>query len=96
MAYPTPEMERITGGEQTRFVVTDDYLRIVNSISGLDVSWFFEVYLRQPDLPRIEVVRDGPEIELTWNVPYDLPFPMRVDVEIDGARQRVEMENGRN
>lgn len=94
MAYPTPEMERITSGEQTRFVVTDDYLRIVNSISGLDVSWFFEVYLRQPDLPRIEVVRDGPEIELTWNVPHDLPFPMPVDVEIDGARQRVEMENG--
>lgn len=94
MTYPDPAMEQVTNGDQVRFAVTDDLLHLVNSITGLNLSWYFEVYLRQPDLPELSVVRDGPVLRLEWKTPDNLPFPMPIDVEVNGVRQRVEMTGG--
>ena len=101
MAYLTPEMEQVTAGRQTRFAVTDDYRTIVEALSGRDLGWFFEVYLRQPELPRLLAERDpdvsgqaGDALVLRWDVPGDRLFPMPVDVEIDGTVRRVEMPDG--
>ncbi len=95
MAYPTPELENVTNGDQARFAVTDDFLQTVNRSTKGDFSWFFEVYLRQPDLPSVEVIRNGPTVDISWKVPGDLPFPMPIDVMIDGEVRRVEFSNGR-
>ncbi|MCK5573785.1 MAG: M1 family metallopeptidase, partial [Bacteroidetes bacterium] len=46
MAYPYPWMEEITDGRQVRFASTDDFVRIVREVSGRDLDWFFELYLR--------------------------------------------------
>ncbi len=51
MAYPDPRMEKVTDGRQVRFASTDDFIRIVEEVSGRELDWFFEVYLRQPKLP---------------------------------------------
>ena len=93
-AYPSPEWERRTDGTQTRFVTTDDYVALVNQLSEQDVSWFFEVYVRQAALPRLRVRREAQALHLQWDVPEDLPFPMPVEVEVDGTRKRVEMPDG--
>ena len=94
MAYPTPEMEKITNGKQTRLVTTDDFLKIAEQQSGKKLDWFFEVYLRQPALPKLVTETKQNELVLHWETANNLPFPMPVDVEIGGVTKRVEMTNG--
>ncbi|HRH44103.1 MAG TPA: M1 family metallopeptidase [Pyrinomonadaceae bacterium] len=95
MSYPTKEMEKLTDGRQSRFVNTDDFLRIAEEESGMKLDWFFEVYLRQPALPKLVKETNGDRTDLHWETPNNLPFSMPIDVEIDGKIQRVEMKDGK-
>jgi aminopeptidase N len=95
MAYPDPALERVATGAQTRFATTDDFLRIAERESRRKLGWMFEVYLRQPALPRLVAERAGGVVRLRWEVPGGLPFPMPLEVEVDGRRRRVEMPGGR-
>jgi len=95
MAYPTKEMEKLTDGRQTRLVNTDDFLTIAEQESKMDLDWFFELYLRQPKLPKLVTETAGDTLNLRWETPNNLPFPMPVDVEINGKTQRVEMKDGK-
>jgi aminopeptidase N len=94
MAYPDPALERVTDGRQCRFATTDDFLHLVEEITGMDLDWFFEVYLRQPGLPRLVTQRRGNVLDLAWQTPRDLPFPMPVEVQLGEAVQQVEMAGG--
>ena len=93
MAYPTPELEQITDGSQCRFATTDDFLEIAEKASGMDLDWFFEVYLRQPDLPKLIMDRTDESLTLRWETPNNLPFPMPVDVQVGREILRVEAGN---
>lgn len=94
-AYPDPALESMTDGSQVRFGTTADFVSLASDLSGRDLGWFFEVYARQPNLPRLETVREGSTLNLRWVVPdTDHRFPMPVEIEVDGQRQRVAMENG--
>jgi aminopeptidase N len=93
MAYPDPLLERVTDGNHTRFATTDDYLRVVEGISGMDLDWLFEIYLRQPTLPRLTSERSAASIHLSWEVPAGLDFPMPLEVDIDGERRRVVIDS---
>ncbi|MEP6849508.1 MAG: M1 family metallopeptidase [Acidobacteriota bacterium] len=100
MAYPTKEMETYTDGRQERLVTTDDFLTIAEQDSGMKLDWFFELYLRQPKLPRLlgASASDCSEkctFNLQWETPNNMPFPMPVDVIVDGKTQRVEMPDGK-
>ena len=79
MAYPDPAMEKVTDGSQVRFSDTEEIRAIAEKSSGVKLDWFFEVYLRQPKLPRIIVERKGDQVSLSWDVPQGLPFPMPQD-----------------
>jgi aminopeptidase N len=102
MAYPDPKMEKITNGKQTRLVTTDDFLRIAEKESGRDLDWFFELYLRQPALPKLSAnrvtVNGGTEpndnLILRWETPNNMPFTMPVEIKIGDEIKRVEMTNG--
>ncbi len=94
MAYPDPAMEKVTDGRQERFATTDDFLTIAEKDSGMRLGWFFEVYLRQPKLPRLVTEVSGNALSLRWDTPNGLPFPMPVDVQVDGKVQRVPMPAG--
>jgi aminopeptidase N len=87
-------LEKITDGRQTRFVTTDDFLAIAEEASGMDLDWFFEVYLRQPKLPKLISEQTGDQLNLRWEVPNNLPFPMPVDVQVGTITQRYEMKDG--
>lgn len=95
MAYPTKEMETFTDGRQERLVTTDDFLTIAEQDSGMKLDWLFEVYVRQPKLPKLVSEVSGNTLNLHWDTPDNMPFPMPIDVEINGKIQRVEMPNGR-
>lgn len=94
MAYPTPKMEKISDGRQTRLATTDEFLNIAEKQSGEKLGWFFEVYLRQPALPKLTAETKSNQLILRWVVPNNLPFPMPVEVKIAGETKRVAMKNG--
>jgi aminopeptidase N len=95
MAYPNKQMETFTDGRQERLVNTDDFLTIAEQDSGKKLDWFFELYLRQPKLPRLVTETSGNTLDLRWETPNNLPFPMPIDVEVNGKIQRVEMKDGK-
>jgi aminopeptidase N len=90
-AYPDPALEQLTDGRQCRFATTDELLAIAEKESGRELGWFWELYLRQPKLPKLVGTIRGGELRLAWETPDKLAFPMPVEVEIGGKRQRVEM-----
>ena len=94
MAYPTPEAWRASDGSQVRFADTDEFVAIAEETSGIDLGWFFDVYVHEAELPELELTRREGELDLAWKAPDALPFPMPVDVRIDGVNRRVEMPGG--
>jgi aminopeptidase N len=91
MAYPDPALEKVTDGSQTRFVDTEDFRSLAEDISGRDLAGFFEVYLRQPELPVLVGERTDDGLYLSWSLPLDVSFALDVPVSIDGRVQRVLM-----
>jgi aminopeptidase N len=86
MAYPMKEMESYTDGRQERLVNTDDFLTIAEQECKCELDWFFEVYLRQPKLPKLVSNVSGGQVELYWETPNDLPFPMPIDIVSGGDK----------
>lgn len=94
MAYPEAGTEKITDGRQCRFATTDDFRRIAEEASGVKLSWFFDIYLRQPELPRLVVEQQPGQLKLTWDTPDNIPFPMPVEVQIGEKTQKIEIGQG--
>ncbi len=95
--YPSEQAEAITDGRQARFVSTDDVLAAFSRASGRDLSGVFEVYVRQPALPRLAVERGAGEATVRWVLPEavaDVPFAGPVWVSVDGDRRRLAMTGG--
>ena len=95
MAYPTPESEKWDDGRALRLVTTDDFVNIASRESGQDLRWFFEVYVRQAALPQLKTEAANGVLKLEWETPGNLPFPMPVDVVVDGRTVRVPMPGGK-
>lgn len=94
LTYPTPQMEQVVDGRQCHFATTDDFQNIVEELSGQDLDWFFEIYLRQPDLPRLQKTFEGNVMYLKWDVPGDIIFKMPVEVLLGTEKRRVDMSKG--
>ena len=101
--YPTAAMEKVTNGKQFHFETTDDFMRTAEKQSGKDLKWFFELYLRQPELPKLIVVESITKssslefrgLTLKWETPNNLLFPMPIEVKIGDEIKKVEMKGGK-
>lgn len=91
MAYPDPALEKITDGRQTRFAGTEDFHTICEQVSGRQLDWFFDLYLRQPALPVLHSKIEGNTWRLAWETPGGLPFPMPVEVKMNGTVKKMEI-----
>ena len=91
LCYDTPEAEKIKDGRQCHFVTTADFQLICEQESGKTLAWFFDVYLRQPQLPKLVSKVEGQQISLRWETPQNLPFSFPVEVKINGKIQRVDL-----
>ena len=94
-AYPTPAARRQTDGGQVRFVDTEEFVRLVHEVAGEDLGWFFEVYVRRAALPRLVYAVVGGKLELEWQGPDGLPFPLSVPVSVGGVEVRARMDTGK-
>lgn len=95
MAYPTEELRSTITGEQCRFASTRDFERIVEQITGYELDWFFEAYLRSAELPELHIEREGETVTLEWRTPKDIPFSLPVEVNREGELERIHLEDGR-
>ncbi|NJC41361.1 aminopeptidase N [Brevundimonas alba] len=83
------------GSLQPRFGTTEEFRTIVNEEAGRDLSWFFRGYLYQAALPDLRQTREGDRLSFEWVTGDGGVFPMPVEVEIDGRRQTLPMNDGR-
>jgi len=82
------------GNFKPRFATTDEFIGLVNQVTGKDYEWFFNVYLRQASLPELVVTRDSVSMTLTWKAPGGAPFPLPVEVQINGETRLLAMSGG--
>ncbi|MDO6428260.1 M1 family metallopeptidase [Thalassotalea sp. 1_MG-2023] len=84
-AKPTP------GNFKPVLADTEDFLRIVNRLTGKDFKWFFDVYFYQAKLPEIMQTKTDNRLTLQWKTPNDLPFPLPLDVSVNGKMLTLDL-----
>lgn len=90
--YPTEAEERQLTPHPARFVTTSDFITLASTVHGAPLDWFFEVYLRQPELPQLHVEERAGGMFMQWQTPNNLPFPMPVELRwSDNRVERVEV-----
>lgn len=99
LAYEDPRQQALQEGCACRFVSTVDVQRTFEAAAGRDLGPLFEVYLRQPALPRLLVEPAGGGVRMRWVAPGGVlsggaALEIPVEVEVGGRVQRVEMPDG--
>lgn len=75
---------------------TPEFMAFVKQTSGQDLKWFFDVYLYSAALPKLIQTRSGNTLSLAWKTEGNRPFPMPIEVEIDGKVTRLAMTGGKD
>lgn len=83
------------GNFTPRYGTTAEFIANAQAASGRDLGWFFDAYLYTAALPELSLSRDGDRATVEWIVPSGRPFPMPVEVEVDGRVQTLDMAGGR-
>ncbi len=84
------------GNFTPRFSSSKEYRQIVNQVTGADYGWFFDIYLDEAALPDLVETREGNRLTLQWKTPKNKPFPMPIEIEVDGKVTRLAMTGGRD
>ncbi|TWI04580.1 peptidase M1-like protein [Luteimonas cucumeris] len=84
----------VPGNFKPLYLSTPQYIDIVNRVTGQDYRWFFDVYLYQAALPDLVATRDAKGLDLRWKAPAGKPFPMPVQVRVNGQDKTVPMKDG--
>jgi aminopeptidase N len=83
------------GNFAPRYGSTAAFEAAVETATGKDYGWFFDVYLRERALPElVTVVRADEGLALSWRT-AGRPFPMPVELMVDGETRRVDMTGGK-
>jgi aminopeptidase N len=82
------------GEFKPRHASTDDFIAIVDRITGKDFRWFFDGYLRHAALPELLATRDADGLSLRWKTGGDAPFPLPVQVRVGQRIVDVPMNDG--
>lgn len=92
LVYGTPTPK--PGEFKPRTASTPDFIADVNAAASRDLQWFFDVYLYQAALPDLVESRDDQGLTLRWKVPGEKPFPMPVEVRVNGVVQTLDLTSG--
>ncbi len=83
------------GNFQPRYASTPEFIALVNAAAGRDLGWFFDAYVYQAALPELVMTRAGDQVSLEWKTAGG-PFPMPVEVEVDGRLRTLAMADGKD
>jgi aminopeptidase N len=92
LVYGRPDPK--PGNFSPRYATTAEYIAIVDKVTGRDLHWFFDVYLHDAALPRLDVQHGGDTLTLHWVTEHGKPFPMPVEVQVGEAVHTVPMAHG--
>jgi aminopeptidase N len=92
LVYGTPDPR--PGNFAPRHATTPDFIAIAQRASGRDLGWFFQVYMYQAALPELVATRRGDTLDLAWKTAGNTPFPMPLDVRVDGRIVTLPMADG--
>lgn len=93
-AYPNTGSSQKTGRCPCRFVSSIDFQTTAEEITGRSLSWFFDLYLHQPQLPKLETKVAGGMLKMRWRTPNRMPFPMPVEVKLADRIAKLDLSDG--
>ncbi len=82
---PTPDNLNV------RFSNTQEFIQIVNNVSQKDMRWFFDIYVFNAELPTLKIKKGESTITFAWKTKSNLPFPMPLELKINGELQVLDM-----
>lgn len=94
LLYGTANSQTLPYPIAPRYRTTEEFISIVNRLSGKDYQWLFDVYLYQAPLPELKTVAKDGLITLSWQTPGNKPFPMPVPVVFQGKAQTLDFSKG--
>lgn len=94
LLYDTPSPDLLAAPIAARFRSSDDFLAILNDVSGEDYGWLFDAYVRSGPLPELRVEAMNGGSQLRWITADGQAFPMPVDVRIGDELRRLSFEQG--
>ena len=94
LTYPTPESEQDRENPPVHFLDTEGVAKAATRAAGVDLSWYFDAIVRQKELPTLEVSTEGSTLHLQWRSASGRPYPMPVQVLVDGEAVRVDCPSG--
>lgn len=95
MCYPDPDLENVTDGSHVRHATTHEFIQLAEAISQKELAWFFDVYIRQSQLPELITQRNGNRMTFTWKAPGDAPFPMPLEIQVGDTFRVLPMTDGK-
>ncbi|UZK66441.1 M1 family metallopeptidase [Sphingomonas sp. M1-B02] len=84
------------GNFKPLFRTTPEYIGFVKQTTGTDYQWFFDVYLYEGGLPELIRKRQGNTLSLSWKTLGNKPFPLPLEVSVDGVVTRLAMTGGKD
>lgn len=94
LLYGTKDSQTLPYPIAPRYRTTEEFISIVNRLSGKDYQWLFDVYLYQAPLPELKTLAKDGTITLSWQTPGNKPFPMPVPVVFQGKAQTLDFSKG--
>ncbi len=93
-AYPDSAIEFTSDGTAARVSSTAEYVALVEALSGRELGWFFDTYIYGVEVPTLDVRQTGDSLILSWETEDGAEFPLPVEIAVNGARRRVDMNGG--
>lgn len=92
LVYGRPDPK--PGNFKPRFTSTTEFEQLMDAAAGRDLNWFFDVYLREAALPELIETRNGDTLTLQWKTPRAAPFPLPVEIAVNGETRKLAMAGG--
>ncbi|UJX27880.1 M1 family metallopeptidase (plasmid) [Pseudoalteromonas sp. CF6-2] len=79
-----------------RYRNTNEFIAIINRLTKKDYQWFFNMYLKQAELPELTETYNGDTLTLSWQHPQIAAerFPMPVPISTNGIEKIYQMDKG--
>ncbi|PYE32356.1 peptidase M1-like protein [Idiomarina fontislapidosi] len=94
LVYGTTNPE--PGNFKPHFADTQYFIDAVNAEVGEDMTWFFEHYVYQAELPELVSERDGDQLTLYFKSAANAPFSMPVEVRVGDGLKTIEVSKTPN
>ncbi|QIK81972.1 M1 family metallopeptidase [Lysobacter sp. HDW10] len=83
------------GNFKPRYATTNDYVAIVDKITGKKWAWFFDAYVREAKIPALVATQSGHRVNVEWQTGNGKPFPLPIDVRVGNRVVKLPMNQGK-